>query len=241
MSWVLIALACLILFSAAFIKAAFGFGESLLAMPLLTFAFGVKTATPLVGLVAASLTLLFLFHDWRQIDFRSAWRVIIAAILGIPVGIWFLHVFPSQWIALGLGIVLILIGIYNLIRSDITLMIGPRWAYVFGFAGGILSGAYNTGGPPIVIYGTLRRWPAGKFQVTLQSCFLPLSLLTVLGQGIAGLMTEKVLVLYLITLPVVLLSFWIGRRWGRSLSGPRFERLIYIGLIILGVMLIIQI
>lgn len=239
MPWTLIAITFLILFVAAFTKAALGFGESLLAMPLLTLALGVQTATPLVGLVATSLTLLLLWQGRRQIEFRSAWRMMIAAVLGIPLGVWGLRTLPSHWVTLGLGFVLILAGTYNLVRSGIAVEIGPRWAYVFGFVGGILGGAYNTGGPPIVMYGTLRRWPAGKFQATLQSCLLPLSLLTILSHGIAGLWTGWVWELYALSFPVVLLAFWIGRRWGSTLSGPRFERLVYSGLIALGVMLIL--
>lgn len=234
----LVVITLFILFVAAFTKAVLGFGESLLAMPLLTLALGVQTATPLVGLVATSLTLLLLWQGRRQIEFRSAWRVMVAAVLGIPLGVWGLRTLPAQWVSLGLGAVLILVGIYNLVRSGITVEIGSRWGYVFGFVGGVLGGAYNTGGPPIVMYGTLRRWPAGKFQATLQSCLLPLSVLTVLSHGIAGLWTAWVVQLYVLTLPVVLLAFWSGRRWGSTLSGPRFERLVYTALIALGVMLL---
>ena len=240
MSWTLMAFVLLILFIAAFTKATLGFGESLLAMPLLTLAVGIKTATPLVGLVAASLTLLLLYRGWQQIDFRAAWRVMLSAVLGIPLGVWGLRVLPSHWITLGLGIVLILVGTYNLFRSNITIGIGPGWAYVFGFLGGILGGAYNTGGPPIVMYAGLRRWPAGQFQATLQGCFLPLSILTLISQGVAGLWTESVWMVFGISLPVVLLAFWLGRRMSKQLSGQHFERLVYIGLLALGTMLVVQ-
>jgi uncharacterized membrane protein YfcA len=240
MSWTLVIVTALILFMAAFTKAVLGFGESLLAMPLLAFALGVKTATPLVGLVSMSLTLLLIWRGWRQIEFHSAWRVIVAAMLGIPVGVWVLRTLPSYWLTVGLGVVLILAGIYNLMRSNVVAGVGVRWGYVFGFVGGVLGGAYNTGGPPIVMYGTLRRWPAEKFQATLQGCFLPMVLLTLFGHGIGGLWTEWVIQLYALTLPVVLLAFWLGQRWGCTLSGERVERLVHIGMIALGAMLVIK-
>src|SRR4051794_31688559 len=61
----------LVIFLAALIKATLGFGESLLAMPLLTLMIGLPAATPLVALVATTLTLLMLGSSWRKIDLRS--------------------------------------------------------------------------------------------------------------------------------------------------------------------------
>ena len=41
----------------------------------------------------------------------------------------------------------------------------------FGFFAGILGGAYNTNGPPVVIYGSLRKWSPATFRATLQGYF----------------------------------------------------------------------
>ena len=56
-------------------------------------------------------------------------------------------------------------------------------------------GAYNTNGPPVVIYATLRRWPPSRFRATMQAYFLPSSLLIAAGHGLAGLWTRDVLAL----------------------------------------------
>ena len=47
-----IALVVLIVFAATLARSTFGFGEALLSMPLLSFVVGVKTAAPLVAIVA---------------------------------------------------------------------------------------------------------------------------------------------------------------------------------------------
>jgi uncharacterized membrane protein YfcA len=241
MAWSLILPTLLILFAAALIKSTLGFGEALLAMPLLTFLLGAQTATPLVGLVGASLTLLLLLgQGWQQIEFQAAWRLIVTAAVGIPLGVWGLVALPAAWVKGGLGGVLIFVGLYNLLRPTVEAQIGARWAYLFGFMSGILTGAYNTGGPPLVLYGMLRRWPAAQFKATLQGCFLPLSFLALATHSLAGLWTPWVVQLYVICLPVVLLALWVGQRFTRRLVGPQFERLMYGGLVVLGVMLIVR-
>ena len=68
-------LALSILFLAAFIKATLGFGESLVAIPLLTMVVGVQIAAPLVSLIAATVTLLILVRSWTHIDLGATWRL----------------------------------------------------------------------------------------------------------------------------------------------------------------------
>ena len=56
----LITLTLLILFIAALTKATLGFGESILAIPLLTLVLGLQVAVPLMGLLAGAITLMLL-------------------------------------------------------------------------------------------------------------------------------------------------------------------------------------
>ena len=90
-----------IVFIAALIKATLGFGDALVAMPLLTLTIGLQMATPLVALMMTSLTLLIIWHSWQCIDFRAAWRLVIAGIVGVPIGVWGLRTFPEHWLKMG--------------------------------------------------------------------------------------------------------------------------------------------
>src|ERR1700739_3270567 len=61
-----------------------------------------------------------------------------------------------------------------------------RLGWVFGFVAGILGGAYGVNGPPLVIYGSLRRWSPEHFRATLQGYFFPASLLGMCGYWLGG-------------------------------------------------------
>ena len=77
-----------ILFVSTLVRAVFGFGNALIAMPLLAMtSIGMKTATPLVALIAAILSLVILVKDWRIIDFKSTWRLLVGTLPGIPLGL----------------------------------------------------------------------------------------------------------------------------------------------------------
>jgi hypothetical protein len=104
---------------------------------------------------------------------------------------------------------------------------------------GVLGGAYNTNGPPIIIYGVLTRWTPDQMRATLQGYFLPAGILILAGHGLAGLWTPEVLRFYAFTLPPVVLALLAGNRLSRKLPPGRFDKLVYGALVFMGVLLIV--
>jgi uncharacterized membrane protein YfcA len=141
------------------------------AIPLLTLVVGIQVATPVVGLTAGALTLLILAQNWRQVEMGVTWRLTLAAAFGIPLGVWGLKHLPDEWTTAALGFLLIGIGTYNLTQPSLLTLEGSRWTYLFGFLAGILGGAYNMAGPPMIVYGAMSRWPPAQFRATLQGFF----------------------------------------------------------------------
>ena len=134
---------------------------------------------------------------------------------------------------------LILTGLYYLTRPTLAALHGAYWTYFFGFLSGVLGGAYNMASPPVIVYGAMRRWEPDQFRVTLQSFFLPVSLMILISHASAGLWTRWVLQLFVLSIPVVLLAYWLGDRMSRTMATQHFERLVYLGLVILGVTLLL--
>ena len=57
----------LIILVSTLVRAVFGFGNALIAMPLLAMTpIGMKTSTPLIALIATILALVILVKDWRM-------------------------------------------------------------------------------------------------------------------------------------------------------------------------------
>jgi uncharacterized membrane protein YfcA len=136
-----------------------------------------------------------------------------------------------------LGVVLIGFSLYNLIAPRLLAVQSDKLAYVFGLVAGILGGAYNANGPPVVIYGTLRRWSPDQFRASLQAYFLPTGLAILIGNALAGLWTPTVLRLYAYALPGMMLAIFLGGRLNRVIPGGQFNRVVYVLLIVMGVLL----
>src|SRR6516162_7303476 len=80
--WVLV-----VIFFATLIRSAFGFGEALVAVPLLALLMPVEVAAPLVVLLSITVAAVVVVQDWHKIHVRSAGWLILFTLAGIPVGV----------------------------------------------------------------------------------------------------------------------------------------------------------
>jgi uncharacterized membrane protein YfcA len=224
----------------AFARGILGFGNALIAMPLLALAIRVQIASPVVALANLTGILIILVGNWRSIDFKAAWRLILGSLIGIPIGLYFIKNANESLVRIILGAILVLFGLYYLISPRLPYLQGEGTSYAFGLASGILGGAYNSNGPPIVIYGALRRWAPASFRATLQGVFLPTNLLVIVGHVLAGLTTPTVVKLYGISLPFMLGATLLGMYLGKRIPKGQFNRIVYGFLVVMGVLLIVR-
>ncbi|MCE5209410.1 MAG: sulfite exporter TauE/SafE family protein [Chloroflexi bacterium] len=230
-------LVLLIIFFGAFVRATFGFGDALIAMPLLALVVSIQIASPLVAFLSIIIGTTMLILNWGKVDFKAAWRLILSSALGIPVGLYFLKTVPEEYIKILLGIILILFGAYNLFRPKLPTIQSNLWAYVMGFLGGILGGAYNANGPPVIIYGRLARWEPDRFRATLQSYFMPTAAFIFIGHGLSGSWTSEVLTLFAYSFPVILVAIVLGTLLSKRIPDGMFDRLVYLAIIGMGILM----
>ena len=228
----------IIIFIGSLIYATFGFGDALFAMPFLTTLIGIKTATPLMTLNGTTLALILFIKHRKEIDWKSAKRLVFASFLGIPIGIYFLKNGNEQVAKIILGLIIICVSVYNLFLKKETIKLHHNWSYLFGFVAGILGGAFNTGGPPVAIFGTLSGWSQMQFVSTLQGYFLPSDLFILACQLYSGLQTKLVLHYYLISFPFLLIALFIGSKIRKKIPQGKFNTYIFLLLLIVGIIFI---
>lgn len=229
-----------VIFIAALTRSTFGFGDAMVAMPLLTMAAGLNIATPLVGLMGITASATILIRHWRDVHFKSLWLLIVSTLVGIPIGVRLLKGMHEDVMKTVLAIVIIAFSLYRIFRPKLLTLANDRLTCVFGLLSGILGGAYNTNGPPIVIYGTLRRWTPEKFRATLQGYFFPTGSMIALNHCLEGLWTRTVLLNYLLALPVMLVAILLGGVLHRKIPSAQFDKYVYMFLIVLGSSLLID-
>ena len=178
-----------VIFVATLIRSTLGFGEALVAVPLLALRMPVTIAAPLAVMVSVAVAAVIVVQDFQRIELRIAAGLIFASLFGIPLGVLLLARGNEHVVKTILGAVIIAFSIYALaFRSRLHLKHDHRgWLVGCGFLSGILGGAYGMNGPPLAIYGALRRWSPQHFRATLQGYFLPASLVGLAGYVVLGL------------------------------------------------------
>ncbi len=233
-SWLLV-----IIFLAALLQTTSGFGFALLAMPLVALVIGVKAAAPLVALVGLTLYAVNLARYRRGFEWRVVWPLAAAAALGVPVGVWALSNLDEDIVKSVLGALLIAYALYSLWRPQAATLRSDVWAWPAGFLAGLLGGAFNTPGPPVIVYGNLKQWPRNLFRSTLQALFLFSSGLVIVSHAVAGNLTHGTWLSYLLLVPALLLGVWAGAWVDRHISNQHFRILVLALIFATGVLLLV--
>jgi hypothetical protein len=230
----------LIIFLSTLIQSTFSFGGALVALPLLVFFVEVRFATALITLLAGSIAVAVVFQNWHDVEFQDAWRLIVSAFAGIPLGILFLSNFDGTIVKIVLGVTVLTFTTLNLITVRKIQVPHFNYAFGFGFVSGLFGGAYNMSGPPVVLYGSLADWPPSHFRTTIQSYALFTNIFAIIGHYLAGNITIQVGTYYLYSLPLVAVSIWLGNYLHKVTPSEQYAKYVKILLLILGVNLLLS-
>lgn len=230
----------LVIFAAVLTRTTFGFGDALVAMPFLIVFIGIEKAAPLIAMISFTIALAVLVTQWKNIVMGSAMRLVMFGLVGIYTGTHFFEMKDDYWLKLILGIVVLLFGLFSLGKPKLLHLKTDRTCGLFGISAGFLSMVYNAPGPPLIVYGAMRQWKPEEFRATLQSYFLPSSIIVLAIHGLEGRLTWEVTWYFLWSLPIVLACLLLGNRLNRIFETAKFIRTVYVLLIIIGCFILIE-
>lgn len=166
-------LAILALSLAGFIQGLTGFGFGMTSMSLLPLAVGLSDAQAIVTLTSTAACLLMAAVTLREVPWSELPRLWIGTIAGVPLGFAVLESLPRTTVTRGLGVTICLMVLFEFFVAHRRSIQWPRWLEpVIGIASGMLTGAFNIGGPPLVACIYSRPWPKEKRVAGLTAVFL---------------------------------------------------------------------
>jgi uncharacterized protein len=121
-----------VIFIATVFRSAFGFGESLVAVPLLALWLPLNVAVPLSVLVSVTIALVVVVQDWNKIHFRSAGGLILYTLIGIPLGLLLLLYINERVVKAVLGAVITIFSIYLIAGKELKELKRDNTAWLFG-------------------------------------------------------------------------------------------------------------
>ena len=217
-----------------------GFGFGLVAMGTLPLWIGPKEAVPIVALLCLVVNATLTWRLRNYLTWSRLGPLIIGSLVGVPVGVTLFVTLNPDWLTGGLGLALIVVCIQQVLSDPKPMDSGrtsPFWGGLAGLGSGILGGAFNTGGPPALMYVGVQTWSKEHTMATLQgfflsTCVLQITLFTI--QGTVGLTQVKDAAILLIP---ALVGVGVGQLLFHRINQQKFRSLLTAGIGLLGCIL----
>jgi uncharacterized membrane protein YfcA len=228
-------LVAFVVFLASFTQGVVGFGFGLVTMAFLPLVVPETFAIPFVAVYGTVVSVIIAWQLRAKLAWRHALPLIIGTAVGVPIGVLVVSAANPLHIKLVLGVVLIAYTLWALFFSNVKEVHVPDgWGYLAGASSGVL-GAFNTGGPPVVVYTTLVRWEKDLTTSTLQVVFVLTGLIQLVGFGATGMLDGDVLTKNLLFAPAMVAGVLLGHLLYRRIDQVTFRRILLSVLLVVGV------
>lgn len=210
----------------------FGFGFSLVAVPLLSVALGPRDAVATATILAFLATAAFLGRFHHHVEWTIARRQVVAAAFGMPLGLLVLIYASAAFLRIAIAAAVV-VAVFVLARGLRIHSEGPLSDLGAGFLSGVLNTSVGTNGPPLVAVNQSRGLEPQAFRSTLAAVFAFSALIANPMMWAAGRYTSTVLTAATIGIPAMFVGWFVGIRLHRHVNPERF-RVLVLGLLLAG-------
>jgi uncharacterized membrane protein YfcA len=237
-----IAYCCVVMAASYALRGSTGFGAAA-AMPLLALIIPLKVLIPAWTLIGLTAGITLLGRDRAHIAWGDMARLLPSCLVGIAIGLYAFTALDARTLAQGLGVLIVLYGIYSFWVTTRPQTRWPASPRVIAPIAGVLGGAVGTtfgtmASVFFAIYFDVIRMAKDNFRASMSAILVALGIVRGLGYWAVGEYNRDVLITVAIALPMMLVGIFIGNRIHTGLSELAFRRLVAAALIVSGVALL---
>ena len=228
-------------FAAAFVTGLAGFAFAIVAAAAWVHFLPPTQATALIvayGLIVQGVSVWKLR---RAIVWERLAPFVVGGAIGVPLGILLLRWASPAMLRMGVGAILVLFSLYNLVRPQLgsAARAGRVADGAVGVVNGVLGGATGLAGIAAVIWCSLRGWTPPEQRATFQPSGVAVFAMTAAWLGGANMIGADTLWLFLIGLPALALGTWLGLKLFGKLDDQAFRRVVLVLLLLSGLSLLV--
>ncbi|MBK87342.1 MAG: hypothetical protein CMQ44_00655 [Gammaproteobacteria bacterium] len=199
----------------------------------------IETLAAVVSILSLTNSALSLWGQTQHVHWRLFVWLAAGQLPALVLGLYFLdHLGAnSRWLLeLCLGLFLTMGALGMLLKPKPLQHVSPSWvAWLTGLCGGTLGGMFSASGPVLGLFGFSQPLPLNVIRATLLSSFLLVTSSRTLMVGWRGELTEPVLLIVAMALPVVLIGTWWGRIFAPPVSDAALKRAAFWLILVMGV------
>jgi uncharacterized membrane protein YfcA len=217
-----------------------GFGANLVTVPLLGHFYPLTFVMPMLALLDAGAAMRVGFQSRGHLLRRELVVLVPCLLAGMVAGTTLLVKLPAPLMLGTLGVFIMAYGLYSL--SGRAIRRPPQWSVApWGFAGGVLSALFGTGGPIYVTYLAARGHDPREVRSTI-TVLLSLTAFTRIGLYLLyGLYAQDNVLWYaLAAAPAMLAGIYLGHHLHLNLSKRRLVQCMAVLLVASGLSLLFR-
>ena len=204
-----------------------GFGSALIFMPLASSIAAPRLVAALLLVIDFIGSAPLIPNAWKQADRRATAIMALGALVGVPIGTWFLsrlEPVTTRWIisAFVFALLLLLLSGWRYRGKD-------HAAVSIGIGGlsGFCSGLAQTGGPPIVGYWLGRPIASVIQRANILLFFAASDFFSLVSYALTGLITMDAIRFSIVVGPIYGIGVWFGASLFGRASETLFRSICY--------------
>jgi uncharacterized protein len=227
-------------FAAAFVTGLASFAFGMVAAGIWLYALTPPQASTLIVAYALLIQGYAVWKLRRSLNLHRLAPFIVGSAFGIPAGIAALRWISPMYLRSGVGVLLVVFSLYNLVRPKLPEMkaAGHGADATVGFLNGVLGGATGMGGILPTIWSGLRGWPRDEQRAVFQPTAVATFLMTIAAFGGVGIITFDTVRLFMIGLPPLVAGSWLGWMLYGKLNEGAFRKVVLVLLLVSGATLV---
>lgn len=219
-----------------------GFGAALVAMPLILHHIPASVSVPACTMIVLALNIQVFLRYRHSTKSERVVPILLGGIPGAAVGIIALRGLSDHGLRLWLGALLIAYSFWGLFfarpRSNAVSQI---WGMLAGFLSTLFGSAFGINGPPLVVYSSMSYWRKEEIKGVIGFFSVITCSIILCVQGLSGLQGIDSFILFLSSLPTVLIGGIIGSRISCIFSESTYRNILFLAVMLMGVTMIYNI
>lgn len=219
----------------AFAQALTGFGFAIISVGCLSSWLVTSPlfalVTPIAATLGAVVGAILLLPDVKALDWDELIPLLLPCTLLTPGGVWLATIVNPSQVNSALGVLILAFVTFLFADAELPPFLASKQAaYLLGAVGGVLGGAYDVQGPPLVVCGKAKHWEPQQFRnnilciVAINSAEVVL-INSVIKPEIVQLSFDYSY-LCLLSLPGVLVGLALGRWALERINPQQFKQLL---------------
>lgn len=232
-----------------FVEGCTGFGSTIVSAPVTMGVLGPRMGVPFGTMVTLPIFAVLCWNVRHNVSWKDLGKIVICTAPGLFIGSKLFYNMDESTALIALGTLVTTVAVVNIWKSIIVPFVLKKEVKeddgvdtvgkkIFRFGclilGGIVHGAFNTGGPLLIIYMIYAVEDKAKFRNTLVWVWLLLNGINAINQVRNGALTPELKGALAIGMPMSAVGFTLGVKFLDKINKAQFLRFVYVLLLAIG-------